>query len=83
MLNLIEKSLLDDRDGGWSAWSLWSICNRQCGGGLRWRRRDCSNPAPMGHGLDCPGHAMEGQECNAHSCKGKDDQYVLRLNQFV
>ena len=68
---LTAVSLLQDRDGGWSPWGFWSTCNRQCDAGLRWRRRQCDNPTPLGHGIDCPGHSMEGQECNAHSCKGK------------
>ena len=66
-----EISLLADRDGGWSLWGHWSACNKQCGAGLRWRSRECSNPTAQGHGRDCEGHTMEGQECNSHSCNGK------------
>lgn len=65
-----DVPLIDDVDGGWSDWTVWSACSRDCGGGYRWRQRECNNPKPLGHGQECHGHPMEGQECHTHSCKG-------------
>lgn len=65
-----DKSLLNNTDGGWSEWNEWSSCSRDCNGGIKWRHRHCTNPAPLGEGLDCLGHAKEGKDCNTHSCQG-------------
>jgi len=51
-------------------WNEWSSCSRDCDGGMKWRRRHCTNPAPLGDGLDCLGHAKEAQDCHTHSCQG-------------
>ncbi|XP_048832437.1 semaphorin-5A isoform X1 [Brienomyrus brachyistius] len=55
-------------NGGWSAWSSWSQCSRDCGRGIRSRRRSCTNPEPKYGGLPCPGPALEYQECNVTPC---------------
>lgn len=46
-------------DGGWSAWSAWS----DCVGGKQNHTRTCTNPAPVGGGLDCQGPPIETQAC--------------------
>jgi len=70
-------------DGGWSAYSAWSKCSKECGGGTQKRTRTCTNPKPAHGGKDCVGDAEESKACNTIKCKPKpcsiDDivQYVL------
>ncbi|XP_053325662.1 hemicentin-1 [Spea bombifrons] len=55
-------------DGKWSIWSSWTPCSLSCGGGLRQRTRECSNPAPQNGGHSCEGNALEHELCNADLC---------------
>lgn len=45
----------------WGPWSEWSACDKNCGGGLRSRVRECINPP-------CEGDAEEIEACNTHDC---------------
>lgn len=58
-------------DGGWSAWSPWSLCSATCGGGVKFRERACDSPKPSGGGADCPGPARVDHACNIESCHGE------------
>uniref|UniRef100_A0A3B4BCF7 Uncharacterized protein n=1 Tax=Periophthalmus magnuspinnatus TaxID=409849 RepID=A0A3B4BCF7_9GOBI len=49
-------------DGQWSAWTHWSECDVECGGGLTYRNRSCSPPKNGGH--DCEGMSQQSQSCN-------------------
>ena len=51
----------------WSLWSKWSECDSICGGGSKWRRRECHTAGSK----NCQGHAVEKSICNTHSCQGK------------
>ena len=31
-------------DGGWGSWGSYEACTRTCGGGVRYRSRQCNNP---------------------------------------
>lgn len=42
-------------DGGWSAYGDYIKCNRECGGGVQWQERTCTNPAPQNGGKKCEG----------------------------
>lgn len=33
------------QDGGWGSWSKLGSCSRSCGTGVRFRTRQCNNPA--------------------------------------
>ncbi|MEE6496324.1 hypothetical protein FKM82_002300 [Ascaphus truei] len=55
-------------DGKWSAWSSWTSCSLSCGGGLRQRARECSNPAPKHGGHRCEGNKIENEVCNSDLC---------------
>ncbi|XP_078378395.1 SCO-spondin-like isoform X2 [Oculina patagonica] len=55
-------------DGGWSVWSLWSSCDKLCGGGVRERTRSCTNPPPFSGGKGCGSHYYESKECAVNKC---------------
>ncbi|XP_068161435.1 A disintegrin and metalloproteinase with thrombospondin motifs 14 isoform X1 [Antennarius striatus] len=74
-------------DGSWSSWSKFSSCSRTCGGGVRSRSRQCSNPPPAYGGRDCPGSAFDYQMCNTEECAGpyedfRAQQCVQRSNKY-
>uniref|UniRef100_A0A8C6UHK7 ADAM metallopeptidase with thrombospondin type 1 motif, 3 n=1 Tax=Neogobius melanostomus TaxID=47308 RepID=A0A8C6UHK7_9GOBI len=56
------------QDGGWSSWSKYGSCSRSCGTGVRFRTRQCNNPAPSNGGQDCPGVNYEYQLCHTEDC---------------
>ncbi|XP_058024662.1 netrin receptor UNC5A [Ahaetulla prasina] len=51
--------------GGWSAWSLWSVCGADC---THWRSRECSNPVPRNGGDECQGPELETRNCTSELC---------------
>ncbi|KAK7881858.1 hypothetical protein WMY93_030267 [Mugilogobius chulae] len=53
-------------DGQWSAWTQWSECDVDCGGGLTYRNRSCS--PPKNGGQDCEGMSQQSQSCNNQPC---------------
>uniref|UniRef100_A0A0G4GYC4 WSC domain-containing protein n=1 Tax=Chromera velia CCMP2878 TaxID=1169474 RepID=A0A0G4GYC4_9ALVE len=54
--------------GGWTSWSSWTPCSKQCGLGKRHRTRTCSNPYPSRGGRQCYGSAREESTCALKSC---------------
>uniref|UniRef100_A0AAQ5YVN1 ADAM metallopeptidase with thrombospondin type 1 motif, 3 n=1 Tax=Amphiprion ocellaris TaxID=80972 RepID=A0AAQ5YVN1_AMPOC len=56
------------QDGSWGSWSKYGSCSRSCGTGVRFRTRQCNNPAPSNSGQDCPGVNYEYQLCNTDDC---------------
>ncbi|XP_067043371.1 uncharacterized protein [Acropora muricata] len=57
-----------DVNGGFSSWSQWTECSKDCGGGTRVRERTCTNPPPSGNGIGCAGDAEESEKCNEFQC---------------
>ena len=59
-------------DGSYNDWSAWTTCSMSCGGGVKFRHRNCSNPLPMHGGRDCSliGPATESDSCNSEPCPG-------------
>ncbi|KAJ8285339.1 hypothetical protein GJAV_G00025710 [Gymnothorax javanicus] len=55
-------------DGAWGTWTKFGPCSRSCGTGVRFRTRQCNNPAPSNGGQDCPGVNYEYQLCNTDDC---------------
>eukprot|EP00993_Chasmostoma_nieuportense_P005588 NODE_620_length_2008_cov_220.447103_g576_i0.p1 GENE.NODE_620_length_2008_cov_220.447103_g576_i0~~NODE_620_length_2008_cov_220.447103_g576_i0.p1 ORF type:complete len:643 (-),score=45.94 NODE_620_length_2008_cov_220.447103_g576_i0:79-1953(-) len=55
-------------DGGWSAWSAFSVCSATCGGGSQTQTRVCNNPPPTNGGAACIGSSSFTQDCNTQSC---------------
>jgi len=45
----------------WSEWTAWSVCDKQCGGGLQTRTRSCN-------GSSCSGSPNESRACNEQAC---------------
>ena len=73
-------------NGMYGTWSLWSECDRTCGGGSRVRSRSCTNPPAQFGGSDCSalGPTEETELCNLNSCPGKsraDSGFFLFLNE--
>ena len=56
-------------NGGWSLWTGWGECDPRCGIGLRFRHRDCDNPAPSANGQQCKGDSKDIAICN-NDCTG-------------
>ena len=51
-------------NGGWSSWSDFSTCSKQCGIGIKKRSRKCTNPVPQYGGADCVGLNKELKKCD-------------------
>lgn len=56
-------------DGQFSNWSNWSNCSVSCGGGIKYRRRECIRPK-FG-GKRCLGAINETHVCKDNLCPGK------------
>ncbi|KAJ8281573.1 hypothetical protein COCON_G00040920 [Conger conger] len=56
------------QDGNWGMWSKFGECSRTCGGGVRFRIRQCDNPIPANGGHTCYGPNYEFQLCNTEEC---------------
>ncbi|CAJ0935639.1 unnamed protein product, partial [Mesorhabditis belari] len=62
-------------NGGWSDWSPWSECSRDCDGtGHQIRNRMCSNPLPVNKGSYCAGYSFDQRSCSSNKkCEEKID----------
>ncbi|CAH3032618.1 unnamed protein product, partial [Porites lobata] len=68
---LVGVELVGDReseDGNWSPWSNPGRCDKTCGGGVRVRKRTCTNPPPSGEGKKCKGPTTKTEGCNTQTC---------------
>ena len=57
-------------NGGYTEFTNWTDCNVTCGGGIKLRTRNCTNPEPSNGGQKCSGPAKEIRKCNSHLCPG-------------
>ncbi|XP_066440797.1 SCO-spondin-like [Eleutherodactylus coqui] len=55
-------------NGSWTKWSLWSWCDRSCGGGRSVRSRTCTSPPPKNGGKNCTGERYQVRICNSRPC---------------
>ncbi|XP_077595439.1 A disintegrin and metalloproteinase with thrombospondin motifs 14 isoform X1 [Stigmatopora nigra] len=74
-------------DGSWSSWSKFGSCSRTCGGGVRSRSRQCTDPPPAYGGRECPGSGFDYQMCNTEECNGpyedfRAQQCLQRSNKY-
>ena len=70
LLNITKTLALVAVAGGWSDWSVFSTCDKGCGGGKKHRHRFCKQPIPKHGGKDCVGNRLETKDCNEDSCPG-------------
>lgn len=76
--------LLGTHVAGWTDWSWWKPCSKSCGGGVRSRKRKCTNPPPSPGGLNCTGNFSQIESCNVHFCPGKMMNFFHHINgQFA
>uniref|UniRef100_A0A8D0AZI1 Netrin receptor UNC5 n=1 Tax=Salvator merianae TaxID=96440 RepID=A0A8D0AZI1_SALMN len=52
-------------DGGWEAWSEWSLCSPEC---EHLRIRECTAPPPRNGGKVCEGPSQEAENCTEGLC---------------
>ena len=77
-------------DGNWSPWStLGTPCfsertgvRTECGGGVQYRYRSCSNPHPRNGGAKCVGEDMDRYPCNNNPCPCKLVHYLVHSGVF-
>jgi hypothetical protein len=54
-------------DGQWSPWEEWSECDKDCGGGMKRRYRQCKGLSDTGK--YCAKSNREEKVCNTKPCK--------------
>ena len=64
-----ENICLSENSRGWSSWTPWSECNRDC---VRHRRRACNDPKPSNGGTFCGGQNHDVDVCLGGSCTGNN-----------
>ena len=67
-------------DGVYDAWSVWSLCDASCDGGIRLRSRSCIGQSHGGN--SCVGPDHETETCNHQNCPGKHILYRLVSSDF-
>lgn len=66
----VGPSLPPPIDGGWGGWMSYGECTRTCGGGVKFRSRQCNNPEPQYFGNPCKGSSRgHFKLCNTRECK--------------
>ena len=72
-INFFKIIYISAVNGMYGTWSLWSECDRTCGGGTRVRSRSCTNPPAQFGGSDCTslGPSKETELCSMNACPGK------------
>lgn len=59
-------------NGGWTEWSEWSGCPKNCGCTIpEYRLRFCANPFPANDGKPCFGSSKEFRDCSNEICTGE------------
>ena len=67
-LRRVKRSEMVCSRGIWTTWSKWSRCNTDCGGGLKFRQRECKSADGTETRFDCVGNSWETQRCNTLPC---------------
>ena len=66
-------------NGGYTDWQPYGDCSRTCGGGVKTRKRTCTNPPPANGGKNCSrlGPDSSTSKCNNQECPGKDMDNII------
>ncbi|XP_065676664.1 latent-transforming growth factor beta-binding protein 1-like [Hydra vulgaris] len=64
----LENNKICQVNGGWTQWSLWSLCSQPCQDGVKTTYRSCSNPLPKYGGLPCNGSNTDEKTCSLNKC---------------
>lgn len=75
---LLFKIFTSDIDGGYSEWTLWSVCSHDCGGGRMKRRRLCVNPPQQENGQFCAGADIQTKTCNTNKCDSESKKNYFK-----
>ena len=64
-------------------WNRWGSCSKTCGGGIKTRTRDCTQP--LYGGKNCVGEKIDTELCNTdEKCEGKQIQgYFKSMGQMI
>ncbi|MBN3316428.1 UNC5D protein, partial [Atractosteus spatula] len=65
ILTLSVRIMKHEVDGGWDAWSEWTVCSAEC---EHRRRRECTSPSPRHGGKACEGLGQEAENCTDGLC---------------
>ncbi|XP_072881369.1 A disintegrin and metalloproteinase with thrombospondin motifs 14 isoform X3 [Hemitrygon akajei] len=63
---------LYSQDGSWGSWTKFGTCSRTCGGGVRFRSRQCNNPLVC-NSEDCSG---QFKDFRAQQCQQRNSYYL-------
>ena len=65
-------------NGNYSAWSMYSLCSKECNGMQR-RTRTCIYPTPQNGGTDCLGlgEPEESKFCDKQLCTGNLLSHII------
>ncbi|XP_020605697.1 mucin-like protein isoform X2 [Orbicella faveolata] len=57
-------------NGGYTDWKPYGDCSKTCGGGVKTRKRTCTNPPPANGGKNCSrlGPDSSTSKCNNQEC---------------
>ena len=82
--SMINFIFLVGIDGGYSEWSVWSLCSTTCGAGVKVRSRVCNSPVPTRGAEDCNrlGSPFETYECNEGECPKGTYKINFLFQQF-
>lgn len=58
-------------EGGWSSWSAWSPCSKECDLGKQVSTRSCTQPEPVKKELSCKGETARKRSCYEQICPVK------------
>lgn len=59
------------KEGGWSSWSAWSPCSKECDLGKQVSTRSCTQPEPVKKELSCKGETTRKRSCYEQICPVK------------
>ncbi|XP_052814164.1 uncharacterized protein LOC128241260 [Mya arenaria] len=66
------------KDGGWSEWSSWGVCEE----GQLGRNRSCNNPEPSVSGKQCAGTDMQTKPCSLQKCYSRGDMVYFIAHSY-